>query len=361
MEFALSEEQQMLADTVDKLLDEHCNLDRVRQQVAEGGAEDDALWRRLAELGLTGLLIPEAFGGAGLKLLDAMVVQEMLGRHVAPVAFLSSAVLAPLAITLAGSEQQKQAWLPRLANGDLRVALGLSECAGARENAGLENTGGKLSGRALFVLGPPDPELYLVAATDGTLHAVRAGATGLDVSSLRSIDDTCGLSELNLAHVECEQLPEGDQREQTALVDAGRIMLAADSLGAAQRMLEMAVAYSLERKQFNRAIGSFQAVKHLCAEMAAELEPCRSLVWYAAYAFDDMPEEARLMACHAKSELAEVGRFVARTATEVHGGMGFTDLLGLHYWFKRLGVNRQLLGGPERVREEAAALQGWIG
>ncbi len=123
-------------------------------------------------------------------------------------------------------------------------------------------------------------------------------------------------------------------------------------------MLEKAVAYAKERRQFGRVIGSFQAVKHMCAEMAAELEPCRSLVWYAAYAFDAVPADASLMAAHAKSLTSEVGRFVARTSTEVHGGMGITDLLGLHFWFKRIGLNRQLLGGPERVREIAARMQG---
>ena len=107
-------------------------------------------------------------------------------------------------------------------------------------------------------------------------------------------------------------------------------------------------------------IGSFQAVKHLCAEMAAELEPARALVWYAAYAFDHAPEEASLMAAHAKAHLSEIGRFIARTSTEVHGGIGITDLLGLHFWFKRIGVNRQLLGGPEKVREIAARVQGLI-
>jgi alkylation response protein AidB-like acyl-CoA dehydrogenase len=124
-------------------------------------------------------------------------------------------------------------------------------------------------------------------------------------------------------------------------------------------MIEKAVAYALERKQFGRAIGSFQAVKHLCAEMAAELEPCRSLVWYAAHAVDEFPAEAALMACHAKAHLSEVGQFVARSSIEVHGGMGFTDELGLHHWFKRIGVNRQLLGGPEQLRQEAGRLQGW--
>ena len=146
----------------------------------------------------------------------------------------------------------------------------------------------------------------------------------------------------------------------TSLRDAGWVLVAADSLGAAEAMLGKAVAYAKERKQFGRVIGSFQAVKHMCAEMAAELEPCRALVWYAAYAFDAVESEASLTAAHAKAHTSEVGRFVARTSTEVHGGMGFTDLLGLHYWFKRIGLNRQLLGGPERVRHLAAQMQGFI-
>jgi len=160
--------------------------------------------------------------------------------------------------------------------------------------------------------------------------------------------------------VKADPLPGGGGRTTRRIIDAGRIMLAADILGAGTAMIEQAVAYAGTRVQFGRPIGSFQAVKHMCAEMAAALEPCRSLVWYAAHAFDHAPDESTLMACHAKSHLSEVGRFVARTSTEVHGGMGFTDLAGLHYWFKRIGLDRQLLGGPELVRNEAARVQGWI-
>ena len=144
------------------------------------------------------------------------------------------------------------------------------------------------------------------------------------------------------------------------MLDAARVILAADILGACERAIELAVAYAKERRQFERVIGSFQAVKHLCAEMVAELEPARALVWYAAHAFDAVPEEASLVAHHAKAHLSEIGRFIVRTATEVHGGIGFTDEQNLHYWFKRVGLDRQLLGSPELLREQAARLQGWI-
>jgi alkylation response protein AidB-like acyl-CoA dehydrogenase len=171
-----------------------------------------------------------------------------------------------------------------------------------------------------------------------------------------SIDATRRLSELEFRATPAELLAADAALER--LRDAAWVILAAEMLGAGQTMLDKAVAYAKERKQFGRVIGSFQAVKHLCAEMAAELEPARALVWYAAYAFDHAPADASLMAAHAKAHLSEIGRFVARTATEVHGGIGMTDLLGLHYWFKRIGQNRQLLGGPERVREIAARVQG---
>ncbi|MFB0969849.1 MAG: acyl-CoA dehydrogenase family protein, partial [Pseudomonadales bacterium] len=129
-------------------------------------------------------------------------------------------------------------------------------------------------------------------------------------------------------------------------------------LGAGQNMIDQAVSYAKEREQFDRPIASFQAVKHMCAEMTAGLEPCRSMVWYAAHAYDHLPEETRLTTCHTKAHISEVGKFVAKTSTEVHGGMGFTDLVGLHYWFKRIGFNRQLLGSPELLRQQAAKLQG---
>ena len=145
------------------------------------------------------------------------------------------------------------------------------------------------------------------------------------------------------------------------MLDAGRIVLAADTLGAAQTMLDRAVAFAKERVQFGRIIGSFQGVKYMLADCVTMLEPCRGMVWYAAHAQDARcrTAEARLTALHAKAHLGDVGRDVARMTTEAHGGMGFTDLLGLHYWFKRISFNRQVLGGPERCREEAADLQGW--
>ena len=361
MDFSLTTDQRMMQESLVRTLAEASSLDRVRKFAGDLTDKGADIWQALADFGLAGIVVPEEFGGLGLTLLDAALASEALGAAVAPVPFLG-VVLGPLALIRGGSAAQQAEWLPRLATGEVMAAAAISELvAGARDGAGVTAKGGKLSGKALFVPGGMAAGLLIVADTSGGLHLVRGDTAGLTRTLMPGIDETRRLAELGFDGVAAEPL-EGGPELLTALRDAGWVLLAADTLGAAQTMLGKAVAYALERRQFGRLIGSFQAVKHLCAEMAAELEPCRSLVWYAAYAFDaatpGVSGEASLMAAHAKALTSEVGRFVARTSTEVHGGMGITDLLGLHFWFKRLGLNRQLLGGPERVREFAAKLQG---
>lgn len=359
MEFALSEDQRLLQESVAGTLSRVCPLDTVRATAEARLPMSKDVWQSLVELGVPGILVPDTYGGAGLGLLDAALVAEALGQAVAPVPFVGACVMAPLALSELGSEMQKETWLPKIAAGELVMGVALSERAsGARQGAGVTASDGKLSGTALFVTDCLAADAFVIADNGGALYLVEGAATGLTRSPLTSIDLTRSVGELKLEKVEAELIGNGDPQGFTRVRDAGRVILAADTLGAGETMIEKAVEYAKERKQFNRVIASFQAVKHMCAEMAAELEPCRSLVWYAGHAFDAIPEESGLTAAHAKAHLSEVGRFVARTATEVHGGMGFTDLLGLHYWFKRIGLNRQLLGSPERCREDAARLQG---
>ncbi len=340
MEFGLSDDQKMMQESVDHTLERVMPLDAVRK----GASAFDAL----RELGVPGILIPEEDGGLGLTLLDAALVAEMLGRHVARTPFLGSAVMAPVA--LAGTP-----WLRKLASGEIRAGVAVSEHAsGSRDGSGITVKNKKLTGTSLFAIDADTADIFVVADKFGDLYVVEA--KDVTVTALTTIDATRSVARIELDNAAGEKLAGSLER----MIDAGRIVLAADTLGAGTRMLEKAVAYARERRQFGRVIASFQAVKHLCAEMAAELEPCRALVWYAAYGFDTMPEQTRRLAAHAKAHLAEIGPFVARTATEVHGGMGFTDLLGLHYWFKRIGFNRQFLGGPEKARNDAAIAQGWI-
>ena len=357
MDFALTADQRLMQASIAGVLDRVAPLARVRA-FAEGdaaGAPD--VWSALIDLGLPGVLIAPEHGGLGLSLLDAALAAETLGGRATPSPFLGSAVLAPLALSTAGSDGQQGEWLPRLAAGTVVAGVAISEpISGARDGAGVTAEGRRLSGACLFAIDAVDADILIVADQSGGLHLLHAGAPGVEIVPLASIDRTRRFSEIRLHEVSAEPLASGDAL--TRVRDAGWVMLAADMLGASQTMIDKAVAYAGERRQFGRLIGSFQAVKHLCAEMAAELEPCRALVWYAAYAQDAVPGEASLTAAHAKAHLSEVSRFVARTATEVHGGVGFTDLLGLHLWFKRVGVDRQLLGGPERVRLLAARMQG---
>ena len=359
MEFGLSEEQTLLRETVTRFLDDNASLARVRNYADDTEDLGADIWAGLTDLGAAALLVPEAHGGVGLKALDAAVVAECLGAHAAPAPFLATAVLAVTALRQAGDASQQAQYLPRIADGSLRIGAALAEACGARGAAGVAATDGRLSGTALFAL-DADADLFLVADGARGLHLVARDAAGLTVNPLPHVDRTQRMAELKFDGAPAEALANGAGGEACRnVIDVGRVMLAADTLGAAQNMLDQAVAYAKQREQFNRVIASFQAVKHLCAEMAAAIEPSRALVWYAAHALDEVPDEARLTACHAKAHLAETGEFVARTATVVHGGMGFTDLLGLHYWFKRIGFNRQTLGGPERVREEAAQAQGF--
>jgi alkylation response protein AidB-like acyl-CoA dehydrogenase len=359
MEFGLSQEQIALQDSVNRFLDEKIPLERVRKYAKND--EDDGLdiWSGLTDLGIPALLIPEEYGGVGLGALEAAIVAESLGRRTTPGPFLSTAILATKALILAGSEKQKELYLPKIADGSLIVAAAISETTGSRRNAGISCKNNELTGRSLFAMDIENAQHILVVDRDNRLYFVERDAKGVDIVLLPQVDRTRSLAEITYTKASGELLSGSENSNIVSqVVDLGRVIIAADSLGASQEMLDQAVAYAMQREQFNRVIASFQAVKHLCAEMAAEVEPSRSLVWYAAHALEDLPEEAHLMACHTKAHLAEVGQFVGKTSTMVHGGMGFTDLLGLHYWFKRLGYNRQILGSPESIREEAATAQG---
>lgn len=362
MDFGLSEEQRLLAENLRRYLEAEVPVSRVREIAARSDAHDAALWSSLAEMGVVGMLVPEAEGGGGLGLLDAVVAATVLGRCITPAPFLGTAVMAAVALRESGTEAQRREWLPRIANGSLRIAVAATERLSPRHGAGFRGEGGKLTGRSLLVLDAA-ADAYLCPTAEGGLALVAADTPGLAVEPTPTIDTTRRFAEIVAEAVAPATWIGGEGGAGAGLrrmVDAGRVVVAADVLGASECAIEKSVAYAGQRQQFGRPIGSFQAVKHLCAEMVAELEPARSLVWYAAHAFDALPAESSLLAAHAKAHLCEIGTFIVRTATEVHGGIGFTDAHDLHLWFKRVGVDRQLLGTPGGAREEAARLQGWI-
>lgn len=355
MEFGLSEEQRFLGDSVQRFLQDQMPLAQVRA-FADGTDTTVARrgWHGLADLGISALLLPEPAGGLGLSSLDAVVVAQAFGANVTPGPFLGTGAIG--ALVLGAALPADDPLLAELASGQLIVGAGLEQACGPRDGTSVLASGDVLRGRSLHVLHPKAHQ-FIVATDSGELHLVAADAQGLELVIGTTIDRTRPTCELRFDGTPSRRLSDDPALLASAL-DLGRVMLAADTVGAASAMLDMAVAYAKEREQFNRPIATFQAVKHMCAEMAAALEPCRAMVWYAAHALDALPAEAHLTALHTKAHVSEVGTRIAKTATEVHGGMGFTDLLGLHYWFKRIGFNRQTLGTPTLLRSEAARLQG---
>jgi len=362
MEFALSEEQKMLEASLRGFLSDRLPMERRRAIASEGNGLDPELWAGLVAQGITGLAVPERHGGAGLGVLDAAVAAESLGYHAVPGPFAASLVMAPLALQASGTEAQQQEWLPRIAAGEARIAVGFASPIGQTGAARATFDGKRLSGRVQNMLDGGGATHVLVYLADGRPALVAANAEGVRATLVPSLDRTRPFLDVTFESAPAVVLGAANDASaaRTRVLDAGRVMLAADTLGAAQSMFDQAVAFAQERVQFDRVIGSFQGVKHTLADLVTSLEPCRSLVWFAAHAQDALPDEARLAALQAKAHLDDVGREVARLATEVHGGMGFTDLQGLHYWFKRIDSNRQLLGTPERCRHEAAVVQGWI-
>ena len=362
MDFGLSDEQKLLQDTIRRYLEEKVPTTRVREIMQTETAHDPQVWQGLAELGITGLLIPEEHGGSGLGVLDAALAAEILAWGAAPVPFLGATVMAPSALLQAGTPSQQSEWLPRIATGETCFGCAATETFGLRGEAGVRVEGGRLYGQSLFAVAAGAADQFLVAAGPTDLALVPRSASGLAVELLRTVDRTRRVGELVFDGVEPAEWvggPGGAGAAVERMLDAGRAVLASDTLGSCDRAIQMSVEYAMQRRQFGRVIGSFQAVKHMCSEMVAEIEPARSLAWYAAYAMDALPDEAATAVALAKSHLSDVGTDVVRTATEVHGGIGFTEEFDLQLWFKRVELNRQLLGGPELLRERAARLQGW--
>jgi len=347
VEFALSEDQRLLQASLRGVLAGAASLDQIRRIAAGDQEAAAALEAALADFGLASLIVPEEAGGLGLGALEAVLVQEALGYAIAPSRFLASALAAK---ALSGNAALTGA----IASGEAAFALALTELSSLRDGAGVGFKAGTLTGTALLVHSADGATHYLVADTSGLLHAVEA--KGAAVQVMPTIDRTRIFHEVKFR----DARPVASIKPGAEFIAFARLLVAGDTLGAAQAMIDRAVAYAAERQQFGRVIGSFQAVKHMCAEMAAKLEPGRALIWHAAHALDIGDAEGPVMANLAKSYLGEAGTFIARTSTEVHGGMGFTDLVGLHYWYKRIGANRQLFGSPEQARETAAELQGLL-
>jgi alkylation response protein AidB-like acyl-CoA dehydrogenase len=378
VDFGLSEDQEALQRAAREFLAAECPPALVRDNAADGDGIPRALYKKMAELGWMGLVVPETMGGLGLSTLDLVLVLEEIGRAVAPGPFLPTQLVIA-ALLAAGTDAQRAAWLPRFLAADAFGTIAFGEGDRAVEPAGIHATakrakdGWVLSGTKLFVQDAPGADVFLVVARTkaGTaekgvsLFLVERGTKGVRVKPQEGFDLTRRVGEVTLKNARVPKAAlvgrEGDGWAVLArLCDLACIGIAADSLGGAWRAIEMAVEYAKMREQFGRKIGSFQALKHIAAEMVADVEPSRSLVWYAAYAYDAKPPaEAARAAAMAKAALGDVYSRTVRRAVEIHGGIGFTWEFDLHLWFKRAHLNEVTYGDPAFHRERVASIDGY--
>jgi alkylation response protein AidB-like acyl-CoA dehydrogenase len=374
MDFGLSEDQEMLQRSAREFLSRECPPEFVREVAKSEDGHPRAFHDQISQLGWTGLMIPEAHGGAGMQLLDLALLGEEMGRAAMPGPFFSSSVLATLALVHGGTASQKKAWLPRIAAGEAVATLAFIEAGDRLDAEGVQARARKgrgayrLSGKKMFVGDAQVADVLVVAARGSgrgeegiSLFLVPRDSPGLAIHPLESLDLTRRSAEVELRDVEvpASALLGGEGkgwRTLARVLDGAAVILAADSLGGAEKALEMAVEYAKVREQFGRAIGSFQAVKHMAAEIVSEVEPARSLVWYAAYAFDAVPREASKAASMAKARLSDVYSRAANLAVQIHGGIGFTWEHDMHLWFKRAKWNEYAFGDATYHRERLARL-----
>ena len=358
MDFDLSEEQELLQQTIRQFAQNECPPTRVRQLVDSEDELDRELWNGLVELGIGGLHLPEEHGGAGLSLLDLALAAEVLGWAAVPGPFLGHS-LAGLAISLGGSPEQKKSWLPKLATGDVLATVALRDAdAGWLPEDWTASANGTLEGVKQIVPYGAQADLIVVGTKGGGLTLVEGGAGGVETKSVDGSDRTRRIHDVTFSGAACEALPEGSSAAGL-VTDAGLLLLAADAFGGASRLVEMCVEYAKTREQFGVTIGHFQALKHQLATMAIEVEPSRGLYWYAAHAADHLPDERGRFVALAKAHITDLYLQVARDAVEAHGGIGFTWECDVQIWFKRAMFDRAFLGLPSLHRERAAQLAGW--
>ena len=358
MNFELTDDQRAIKRTANEFLAARYKLETVRELAESERGFTDEQWRELAELGWPGVIVPESYGGLGLGAVELVVIQEELGYALAPSPLLST-VAAALLLVAAGSAEQRERWLGPLASGESRgtVAVWDSTAGWAPDHSEIESTNGSLSATKVAVPDAAGADVVIVAGADGRHYLVETGADGVSVEPKEALDPTRKLFTLEFDGAGAEPLalePERIAHAYATIVTA----LAAENVGVAQRAMEMAITYAKDRKQFDRPIGSYQAVSHRCAQMLLEVEGARSLSYWAGWALDHEPETASRAASMAKAYASDAGFRVTASAIQVHGGIGFTWEHDLHFFLKRAKANAHAFGDARWHRDRVAELAG---
>jgi alkylation response protein AidB-like acyl-CoA dehydrogenase len=347
MNFDFSDDQKQLRDEARKFLTEKCPPKAVRA-VLDGKADyDRELWKGLAEMGFLGVAIPEAFGGAGAGHLELCVLAEEMGRALAPVPFSSTVYLAAEALMIAGSDAQKQKWLPKIAQGEAIGTLALFEGPGNPSPKAIKLTAANntLNGVKKPVADGAIADFAIVAARTGSsgresdisLYLVDLKAGGVESKVLTGIDPTRQQAELTFKNCKAEPLGAAGEGWSilTRVLDRAAVLIAFEQVGGADRALEMGRDYALDRIAFGRPIGSFQAVKHILADMYVSATLARSNCYYGAWALSTDAGELGEAAAAARVSATQAFQHCAKNNIQVHGGMGFTWEFDCHMYYRR--------------------------
>jgi alkylation response protein AidB-like acyl-CoA dehydrogenase len=360
--FAGNEEIELIRSTARQFLSDRLDMDTARELMMSDDGFEPGLWKEIADLGWTGLIIEEEHGGAGLGFVELCVLLEEMGRLVSPGPFFASSVLATIAIEESATEEQKARLLPPLASGESIATLALFESPRGWDLSGLATTAGRdgdawvIEGTKRHVLDGHLADQVLVAARANGgvgLFVVDTAAPGVDVSQVPVLDPTRRQAVVTFDSVRVDDIALlggaiSDHAMATTLAMA-TVALAAEQVGGAQRCLEMTVDHAKTRFQFGRAIGSYQAVKHRCAEMLLQVEHAKSVAYYAARITDDRDELA-IAAPLAGSVCSEAYLWAAGETIQIHGGIGFTWEHDAHLYLKRAKSSSLLLGDPRHHR-----------
>jgi alkylation response protein AidB-like acyl-CoA dehydrogenase len=375
MNFDFSDDQKQLRDAARKFLAEKCPPKAVRAVLDGKEAYDRALWKGLAEMGFLGVAIPETYGGAGAGHLELCVIAEELGRALAPVPFSSTVYLAAEALLLAGSEAQKQKWLPVIASGDAIGTLALFEGTGNPSPKAIKLTApaGVLNGTKKPVPDGAIADFAIVATrtgssgreTDISLFLVDMKAGGVEANTLSNVDPSRSQAELTFNNCKAEPLgAAGDGWSiLSQVLDRAAVLMAFEQVGGADRALEMGRDYALDRIAFGRPIGSFQAVKHMLADMYVSATLARSNCYYGAWALSTNAPELPEAAAAARISATQAFQHCAKNNIQVHGGMGFTWEFDCHLYYRRANATALGLGSLsywedaliDRMRQRNAA------
>ncbi|WP_395104989.1 acyl-CoA dehydrogenase family protein [Actinomadura sp. SCN-SB] len=367
MDLVVSEEQEELRAALRRFFADKSPSAEVRRLMETSEGYDPAVWEQMAgQLGLQGLAIPEEYGGAGFGMREVAVVMEEMGRSLVCAPYLSSAVMAAGALLGCRDEEAKREFLPGIADGSTLATLawmdGDSWDPGSIEmRARRDGDGWLLDGAKTYVLDGHIAGLVLVAAwAEGELglFAVDGDAQGLSRTAYTTLDQTRRLARLELTGVRARLIEPDARPVLERAVDLAVVALAAEQLGGAQRTLDMTVGYLKVRHQFGRPIGSFQALKHRCADMFVMVESARSAVLQAAAVAGDRPDELPAAAALVKAYCSDACFHVAAETIQLHGGIGFTWEHDAHLYFKRAKASQELFGPPARHRERLARLVG---